>query len=275
MKPASCPCCLCSTFDLAHTYHERPEGETKFPRPEGECYHRELWRCVTCGHFLSTHRMSLGSLYDAGYVDSTYGGLEGIRRNYERIMSLDPARSDNAGRVERVLAFAEKHHGGQSLKVLDIGSGLSVFLGRMKQRRPGWTFTALEPDERFAKHARETLGIEAVAEDYLKLGWSRQFDLITLNKVLEHVEAPDAMLARLRADLSPDGKAYIELPDGDAASDEGFGREEFFIEHHHVFTMASMELLLRRNGLRTLELERLREPSTKFTLRAFAELIRK
>ena len=83
------------------------------------------------------------------------------------------------------------------------------------------------------------------------------------------------MLARLKADLSPDGKAYIELPDGDAASDEGFGREEFFIEHHHVFTMASMELLLRRNGLRTLELERLREPSTKFTLRAFAELIRK
>lgn len=218
--------------------------------------------------------MSLGSLYDAGYVDSTYGGLEGIRRNYERIMSLDPAKSDNAGRVERVLAFVEKRHGGQSLHMLDIGSGLSVFLGRMKQRRPGWTFTALEPDERFARHARETLGIEAVAEDYLKLGWSRQFDLITLNKVLEHVEAPCMMLACLMRDLAPGGTIYIELPDGDAASDEGFGREEFFIEHNHVFSMASMELLLHRHGLRTVEVVRLREPSTKFTLCAFATCAR-
>ncbi|MBX7207082.1 MAG: class I SAM-dependent methyltransferase [Verrucomicrobiaceae bacterium] len=273
MRPAACPCCLGSALTLAHTYRERPEGETAFTRPAGEAYHRELWRCETCGHFLSTHAMSLGALYDAGYVDSTYGGLDGIRKNYERIMALDPAKSDNAGRVERVIAFAEQHFGARPLRVLDIGSGLGVFLGKLKRCKPGWTLTALEPDPRFAQHARETLSVEAVAEDYMKLSWKREFDLITLNKVLEHIEEPRAMLDKVRADLAPGGIAYIELPDGDAACSEGFGREEFFIEHHHVFSMASMELLLHRHGLRTLALERLREPSTKFTLRCFAESI--
>ena len=75
--------------------------------------------------------MDLSSLYQADYVDATYGGLEGIRRHYDRVMGLDPAKSDNAGRVQRVVAFAEAHFGmAAPLSILDVGSGLGVFLAK-------------------------------------------------------------------------------------------------------------------------------------------------
>jgi SAM-dependent methyltransferase len=215
--------------------------------------------------------MDLSSLYQADYVDATYGGLEGIRRNFDRVMGLDPAKSDNAGRVQRVVAFAEAHFGmAAPLSILDVGSGLGVFLAKVRQST-SWTCTAMEPDPRFAQHVRDVLGIEAVAEDYLTNEWNRQFDIITLNKVLEHVEDPAVMLSRCRRDLSPNGLLYVELPDGECAARDadGFGREEFFIEHHHVFTMASMELATRNAGFLSVATERLREPSGKYTLRSF------
>ena len=49
----------------------------------------------------------------------------------------------------------------------------------------------------------------------------------------------------------------------------GQEREEFFIEHHDVFSAASVALLGARAGLEMEAVERLREPSGKFTLRGY------
>ena len=50
-----------------------------------------------------------------------------------------------------------------------------------------------------------------------------------------------------------------------AAASHGPGREEFFIEHHHVFSPASLAMLAAGGRPVAGRLERLREPSTKFT----------
>ena len=267
-----CPLCMQNGNESVHVYKEKPKGETEFRLQGDSGYHREILYCKTCGHYRSVHGMDIPSLYESNYVDSTYGGLEGIRKNYERIMTLDPKDSDNSGRVDRVIQFSRNHFScpPSPTRLLDIGSGLGVFLGKILQKT-NWQCTALETDSRFANHTRENLGIETVTSDYLKLQWDRKFDIITLNKVLEHVEEPLKMLQKCTLDLAPGGFLYIELPDGESAAcdREGFEREEFFIEHCHVFSMASMELLSRRTGLQSQELERLREPSSKYTLRSF------
>jgi hypothetical protein len=94
-------------------------------------------------------------------------------------------------------------------------------------------------------------------------------DLVTLNKVLEHVDDPTAMLARAAGSLLPGGFLYVEVPDGDAAAAAGPGREEFFVEHLHAFSPASLAMLARRAGLSPLRVDRLREPSGKYTLAAY------
>ena len=267
-----CPLCMQPKSDSIHVYKQKPKGETEFQLQGDSGYYREILHCKTCGHYRSVHGMDISSLYESSYVDSTYGGLEGIRKNYERIMALDPKKSDNSGRVNRIIEFSQKHSPSHSspIRLLDIGSGLGVFLGKILQNT-NWQCTALETDPRFAKHTRDNLGIETVTSDYQKHKWDRQFDIITLNKVLEHVEDPLKMLQKCIGDLAHGGFLYIELPDGESAARdrEGFEREEFFIEHCHVFSMASMELLCRRTGLQSQKLERLREPSSKFTLRSF------
>jgi SAM-dependent methyltransferase len=251
------------------TYDAPPEGETRFDLA-GQEYRRNYWRCDVCGHFFSVTRMDLGILYSGAYVESTYG--DSMLQTFERILALPPERSDNAGRVARVVAFAQIHFPvGRVANLLDVGSGLAVFPFRMRQA--GFRCTALDPDPGAAAHAREAAGVDAILGDFMLLPADRlgRYDLITFNKVLEHVEDPVAMLEKARAILEPDGFVYLEVPDVAAAA-EGPGREEFFIEHHHVFSPASLAIASERAGFSVVVMERLREPSTKFTLRAFLEL---
>lgn len=266
IKPTlQCPC-EGRHLETAFRYDAPPAGETAFDLAGG--YSRSYEHCKLCGHWFSEHRMDLNGLYGGAYVSNTYG--DRMRATYERIMALPPERSDNAGRAACVIEFARNRLPGQpSPRLLDIGSGLAVFPARMKAA--GWRCTVLDPDERATQHARQTAGLDAVTGDFMTLDTSTlgKFDVITFNKVLEHVEDPVAMLARARPLLSGNGFVYLEVPDGEAAAAEGPGREEFFIEHHHVFSAASVALLACRAGFTPLQVESLREPSSKFTLRAF------
>ena len=142
-----------------------------------------------------------------------------------------------------------------------------MFLARLKEA--GWRCTALDPDPRAVAHARDVVGVEALCGDFMRIEPPGRYDLVAFNKVLEHVADPVAMLARSRDFLAPGGVVYVEVPDGEAAVREGPGREEFFIEHLWVFSAASLAVLAARAGLSVQRLERLREPSSKYTLRAF------
>lgn len=261
--------CPCAERHLvpAFAYTARPAGEIAFPL--AGAYQREYRRCALCEHWFSHHAMDISALYDGTYVDATYGA--GLRQTYDRIMALPAERSDNLGRVAAVRDFAERRFAGArpAPRLLDVGAGLGVFPARMKDA--GWHCTALDPDPRAAAHARDTVGVAAVTGDFRALaGQLGAFDVVSFNKVLEHVEDPVAMLATSRPLVADGGFVYVELPDVNAAI-EGKGREEFFIEHHHVFSAASVSLLSTRAGFHLLALEALREPSGKYTLRAFLE----
>jgi hypothetical protein len=263
--------CLCGgrDFRTVFDYRAPPGGEVRFAFAAGREYRRVVVRCEKCGHFISRHDMDMGALYGGAYVESTYGA-DGLRRTFERITALPPEKSDNAGRVARVVRFARSHFpdGARPLSVMDVGAGLCVFLHRLK-RETGWRCTALDPDARAAEHARTVAGVEVICGDFMSTEVEAHYNMVTFNKVLEHVLEPVAMLRRAVAHLEADGIVYLELPDGEAAVHDGPGREEFFIDHHHVFSPASMRILAERTGFRVLEEERLREPSGKYTLRAF------
>jgi SAM-dependent methyltransferase len=267
----SCPFCESKDLCLASAFTKRPEGETEFASLKKDEYRRKLLECGCCGHFLSSHDIDLENLYEEDYAFSTYGDEQGILKAYAKVMELPSDQSDNTFRVNRIINFATDYFSSlQKLEVLDIGSGLCVFLAKIKMLTD-WTCTAVEPDERYCLHAKDTVGVEVIPQDYRLVNWDRKFNLITLNKVLEHFLDPIEVLKKCASDLASGGLIYIELPDGESAAEDeiGFAREEFFIDHHHAFSMTSMELLTKKSGLRSLSLERVREPSSKYTLRGF------
>jgi SAM-dependent methyltransferase len=267
--------CLCSGRHLteAFAYNAPPDGEVRFDLPTAQ-YARAYDKCGLCGHWFGRHEIDLAALYERGYVDATYGGPAGMRARLEHVLALPPERSDNADRVVRLSAFARARFGSASVRrrLLDVGAGIGVFPAAMKAA--GWTVIAVEPDPRTAAHLRDAVGIDAHAVPIEELTSMRiePVDIITFNKVLEHVEDPVTMLAAARPLLGAAGFVYVEVPDAEGAAAHGPGREEFFIEHHHVFSAASTVMMAARAGFATLAVERLREPSGKFTLRAFFEV---
>ena len=265
-----CPICEGMHFETVFIYTDPPPREIRFASSSAPDYYREEWRCKRCGHFISVHEMDLSSLYLGDYVTANYTDTEGLRRRFDKIAGLPPEKSDNESRVLQILKYAKIRFIERSKppSILDIGSGLCVFLNRMKKE--GWDCTALDPDERAVAHARDTVGVKAIAGDFAKTPVSGHFDVITLNKVLEHVADPVTMLRKASELLAPGGFMYIELPDGEQAAEEGKDREEFTIDHLHVFSLCSTERLFKRAGLTPKLIERVREPSTKVTLRIFA-----
>lgn len=265
-----CPICGSNDLKQVFVYTEPPAGEIRYNFSVKSKYHREIWQCRNCAHFISTQETNDRSLYEEDYVNSTYKDAQGLRRTFERITGLDPAKSDNIGRVKRVLEFSGRYWGSQNIEkpsILDVGSGLCVFLHRMKAA--GWDCTAIDPDQRAVRHAQETVGVKAMQGDFLKIKDIGKFDTVTFNKVLEHVKNPLKMLCKARKNLTPKGFVYIEVPDGEIAVQGGKGREEFFVEHLHVFSLTSLSLMIQKAGYCAVTIERLKEPSTKYTLRAF------
>lgn len=265
--------CFCGVTDWqpAFSYSKPPRGETKFPLPAAS-YRRAFYRCSECGHMHGRHDIDLGFLYDGAYVDATYGDYQGIAKTFDRIAALPREQSDNVGRVARIADFMEKHAGTVSAcpRLLDIGAGLGVFPHAIKEK--GWSVTAVDPDPRAARHMRERLGITVIEADMFDLdpGAVGPFDIVTLNKVLEHVVEPAVLLERCASFLDKDGLVYFEVPHGDGALTEGPHREEFFIEHHHAFSLESAVHLAAAAGLETLSSKAIIEPSGKYTLFVFA-----
>jgi len=259
------PCAFCGAIDwkFRASFDAPPPGETDFGLPD---YHRSLWQCGSCLHVINHHTMDLSELYTSAYWDRTYGG-DRMAATYDRIMALPHGQSDNRARVERICSWCRDAGSPRRHTLLDVGSGLAVFPAVMQMA--GWQATALDPDERGATHAQEKAGVAAIAGDFMTVQAEGSFGLISFNKVLEHVTDPFGLLARASRFLDADGVVYVELPDGEAALKDSAGREEFFVEHYDAYSMASIVILAQKAGFRCDLAERVREPSGKYTLRAF------
>lgn len=266
--PPLCPWHEPRGMRLVFSYDAQPEGEIPYPL-EGRPYHRTVWCCDSCGHYLTDHELDLSRLYEADYVTSTYGGVEGLRRSFDRVMGLPPEGSDNAQRVE-YLRGRIAQGSAPVADVLDVGCGTGVFPALMQ--RKGFRCFGLDRDPRLIAHLQER-GVPGVCADFLGADFPGGFDMITFNKVLEHILDPLPYLKKATSLLRPGGAIYVELPDGVGAEAEskrsGRHREEFDIDHFHVFSEASLRHLVEKAGLVVEHMESVVEPSGKYTLRAF------
>ena len=261
-------CLFCDGRDQRRlaAYDAPPEGETEFGIGD---YRRVMWQCGGCGHIVNRCNFDLPeSFYAEEYVAATYGTA--MRARYDKIMGLPATRSDNRQRADRINRFLTRFRPGLERRLLDIGSGLGVFPAVMQEL--GWTATANDPSPDGCRMIAELTGAATLPGDFMTLASEERFALVALNKVLEHVPFPVQMLQRAGSFLTAGGIVYIELPDGEAAIHDSPDREEFFVEHLDIYSMASMLLLVHQAGLRAIEAVRLREPSSKYTLCAFLEL---
>ena len=263
-------CLVCGTPDPIPvvTIDSPPAGEKDYGIPPGR-YRRTISRCRECGAYLNPAGLIPADYYTGGYNEATYAGE--MLRSFTRIRSLPPEQSDNKQRARRIAAhLTERHLTPAETRILDVGSGLCVFLAELAPL--GYSCWCVDPDPRAVAHAREHAGVaggHAGTLDTFAPG--EGFDLVTFNKVLEHVPDPARLLRQARALLRPGGAIYVELPDADLALRHGTAadRQEFFAEHLAVYNRSSLERLAAGADLVAADVTSLHEPSGKCTIFAF------
>lgn len=238
-------------------------------------YQRAWRRCIGCGVVQNVQAPSSEAKLNtlaASYYEVDLGN--NIREKFERVMALPRHSSDNAGRVERIREFIQRRpedHGRRH--VLDIGAGLGVFLARFLQLSEGsWHGTAIEPDPNAAEHLR-SIGTFRVVEatftgNEADIGSA---DLITLNKVVEHIATPVELVARAGSKLKlGKGVLYVEVPDELTIERRPATDNILGALHKHLYSPRSLSLLIERASLEVVRIGRVFEPSGKITVFAFA-----
>tara|TARA_X000000950_G_scaffold288388_1_gene404899 strand:- start:43832 stop:44635 length:804 start_codon:yes stop_codon:yes gene_type:complete len=258
-----CPLCKSQRISLKFQYTSKPEFETDFGFSKKD-YYREFWQCNSCKHMMSIMNFDHQKFYEGEYSNSTYG--KEINNIFTKIINLPKSKSDNEKRFQFLKRNSDSFFGkNYKPNLLDVGSGLGIFPWRVKKE--GWKIAALDPDKRNVEHIKKRLKLQCYNMDFLNLDIDEEYEIITFNKVLEHILHPQIMLEK--AKKISKGFIYIEVPSVEAAKSH-FEREEFFIEHLHVFSEESIKILIKNSGLNNLETKFEIEPSGKYTLRAIA-----
>ncbi len=133
----------------------------------------------------------------------------------------------------------------QGDRILDAGAGGGEVVYVL--RRLGFDASGLEPDEHYARHAREALQVP-VATGFVQDATfpAGSFDVITMYHALEHVEDPTAILMRLRSWLVDVGVLLIEVPNVEARCIAPGHR--FHFAHFYNFNRGTLEALGRKAG---------------------------
>ncbi len=263
MKLSAADICKCKKNNLKKlfTYHKKPIQEKEFDIDKK--YHRAFYQCTICNHIYSKLYFRLKNIYSSAYFEKTYKNIEGVKKRFNFVKNLKLNQSDNKNRVLRINKFFDNK---KKLNVLDVGSGIGIFLFEMKKK--SWICNGLEMDERYSYFSNKFLKIKVENKKLQKFNAKKKYDLITFNKVLEHISNPIPLLKYAKKFLKKSGKIYIEVPDENVKK-LGKLRNEFCVDHLHLFSTSSVAYLTEKAGLNLNLVERIIDPSGKYTIYAF------
>lgn len=158
---------------------------------------------------------------------------------------FDGASGVSAPRSERLLRrlLAERRLPERG-RLLDIGCGNGVLLRTFSGIAPDWTLAGADLDDRHRATVEAIPGVERFyagpAEEI-----PDQFDVITMQHVLEHVPEPVDVLGKLAGRLNPGGVLFIQVPN---ILDNPF--DLMVVDHSSHFAPATVRTAVERAGLR-------------------------
>lgn len=271
MEDAQCPLCRATTSELVSLVPSKPTGETDYGISVHD-YRREIRKCIECEVYFNHYDFSLLS---ANFYEGSYNGaIEGGRLDdrFKRITELPFDKSDNKQRVARIIDFLRDSFGEayKDCSLLDVGTGTGVFMYEASKYLND--ISCVDPDARAIDQVRKRVPTAASWVGSLEaVPGEKKFNIVTFNKVLEHIRHPLEVLTRARQCLASNAFIYIELPFSDLIIESGTqnARAEFFVEHFTVFNERSLSYLVVKSGYEVVRMRTLVEPSGKHTIYAF------
>jgi 2-polyprenyl-3-methyl-5-hydroxy-6-metoxy-1,4-benzoquinol methylase len=156
--------------------------------------------------------------------------------------------------IESKRRLVEKLSSRQNGSLLDIGAGTGAFAHAMQKAR--WNTTALEPDITARENSLRKYGLSIRPPDDLFSFKDKQFDVITLWHVLEHVHQLHEYIQTFHRVLKDDGSLIIAVPNYtsyDAAVYKEYWAAYDVPRHLYHFSPASMDQLMKQYSFKVIE----------------------
>ena len=188
----------------------------------------------------------LRQLLNNGYTRKRFGSkqLPALSLGFFAVVVFPPLRA----RADREFRHLPQLPNGPGT-LLDLGCGDGAFLALA--RACGWTVRGLEPDPKAAQVA-SARGFEVVEGGLERLAdRHKDYDVITLSHVIEHVHDPVATLRDCLRLLRPGGQLWLETPNANSLSHRYFGSDWRGLEaprHLLLFTQSALFKALRDAG---------------------------
>ena len=236
-----CPICVAPGARMIAVAHDRLFG-IAFGN-----FH--LYRCRSCGCVFQhplPDSATLASFYPRQYWwsesrQSRFSSvLSRMERAYREFVALDHVRF-----LERCAAGA-----GSGRSLLDIGCGSGTFLHLARRR--GFLPHGMDVSARAVAAAREQYGLAVRQGEIGSDVWKgRDFDLVTMFHVLEHLPDPRRAITYAGGLLKPGGRLILQVPNVASLQARIFGARWYGLDvprHLINFTPQALRLLLGQAG---------------------------
>jgi len=193
-----------------------------------------LFRCKACGFIFADDQevADLVSLYERLEDNEYENGLENRSLQMRRI----------ANEVRKA------HPAGRTL--LDIGAGIGLMVN--ESRKAGFEAIGIEPSHSLVEAGKRLLSLDLLQGIFPHPAVAgRQFDVISLVDVIEHVSDPVGLLRECGKALQKDGLLTVVTPDVASAAARMMGRRWWHLRLAHVgyFDGRSMATAAKNAGL--------------------------
>lgn len=237
------PCLLCGT-----ACERTPLFSVRDRLAQSDRYY-DVLRCPSCGS-VRIHPLpsadDIPALYPAGYnfrIDACDRGFSRALKTLEWRVFYRPILRRTYRIVSRVV-------GKKVFSVLDVGCGagqrLAVF------RDAGCDVEGNETSAACVAYIRARGGIPVHEGRLETLSIGRQYDVVTLFALLEHLADPSPLIAAAHKLLAPGGRLVIQVPVVDSLQFKLLGRHAAMIHDmpRHIFipSVAGLDAFMDRHG---------------------------
>ncbi len=240
-------------------------------------------RCQRCGLVSTTltlNRADVEGMYGASYYQNRWDYY------FKNCVTNSAVTHENSNirDFRKGLSLIEGYKG--QGKLLDVGCALGVFLYLARER--GWEVYGVDVSHYAASYGRETFGLDILVGQLKDAQFpDKFFDVITLWDVLEHFPDPSLQLQEILRILKDDGIILTNAPNEEGLLRFLAGmifrlsggkisypvRKLYHQFHFHYFTPQTLQILLEKNGLGLVRLEKWGIPIIKARARPLERLI--
>jgi SAM-dependent methyltransferase len=202
-----------------------------------------LLHCLECGFVTANVRLSEEEIRKI-YSEKYFAGEEYEDYVRDKVM----LQKNFSARLKKICSIIPAN---RIADVLEIGCAYGFFGELIKRKIPNSTYLGFDASWEAVAYAKEKLGLNASAENYIEWKSEKKFTDIFMWDVIEHLERPDSFITKIAQDSVSGSRLYITTGDIGSWLARRQGCRWRMIHppsHLHYFSKDTITLLLKKNG---------------------------